>query len=252
MIRSVGLALSLWITLPTFSTLPAGYRVLNTYPHDAIAYTEGLVFKDGHLYESTGLFGQSSLREVDLQTGRVLREYNLPGEYFGEGVTDWGTTLVQVTWRSQIGFVYDRSTFRVLRSFHYSGEGWGLTHDRRNLILSDGTATLRFLDPESFRPVRTITVTDHGTLVTKINELEYIHNEIYANIWLSNRIARISPVSGKVIGWINLAGIVPLVEPPGPDSALNGIAWDANGKRLFVTGKRWAKLFEICETPQIN
>lgn len=252
MIRSATLILGLWFIMPAFSTGSRCYRILKTYPHDPAAFTQGLIFEAGHLYESTGLYGHSSLREVDLQTGRVLREYDLPGQYFGEGLTDWGTTLIQVTWKSQVAFVYDRRTFRLLRSFHYSGEGWGLTQDGHNLILSDGTSTLRFLDPLSFRPVRTVMVTDHGMPVTGINELEYIHGEIFANIWSSNRIARISPKSGRAVGWIDLSTIIPVAQPHGADSVLNGIAWDANYNRIFVTGKRWPKLFEIRLTHEIR
>jgi glutaminyl-peptide cyclotransferase len=247
MMKSVCLTLSLWFLLSAFSMVHPGYRTVRTYPHDPGAFTQGLIFENGHLYESTGLYGHSSLREVDLQTGRILREYDLPVGYFGEGLTDWGNDLVQVTWTSQIGFIYDRRTFRLLRSFRYSGEGWGLTQDGRNLILSDGTSTLRFLDPRSFRQVRTVTVTDLGMPVTRIDELEYIHGEIYANIWLSNRIARISPNSGRVLGWIDLTGIIPSAELRGTGSVLNGIAWDADGNRIFVTGKLWPKLFEIRE-----
>ncbi len=228
------------------------YRVLHTYPHDPNAYTQGLIYEDGHLYESTGLSGRSSLREVDLQTGKVIREHDLPSQYFGEGLTNWGNTLVQLTWQSHTGFVYDRATFHLIRTFHYSGEGWGLTQDGHNLILSDGTSSLRFLDPQTFQQVRSLPVTDHGKAVQQINELEYVRGEVYANIWFSNRIARISPKTGHVLGWIDLTGIIPVVEIRNDNSVLNGIAWDAGGDRLFVTGKLWPKLFEIRITPSAH
>ena len=226
-----------------------GYRVLRTYPHDPNAFTQGLIYENGHLYESTGLYGHSSVREVDLGTGRVLREHDLPSQYFGEGLTDWGNTLVQLTWKSHTGFVWDRDTFRLLRTFQFSGEGWGLTQDGHDLILSDGTSTLRYLDPKTFATVRTLNVTDRGKPIDQLNELEYIRGEIFANVWMSNKIARISPKDGHVIAWINLAGILPVVELRSNDAVLNGIAWDAQDHRLFVTGKLWPKLFEIQVTP---
>jgi len=226
-----------------------GYRVIHTYPHDPNAFTQGLIYEDGHLYESTGLYGHSSLREVDLQTGQVIREHDLPSQYFGEGLTDWGNTLVQLTWKAQMGFVWDRDTFRLLRTFHYSGEGWGLTQDGHDLILSDGSSALRYLNPITFATVRTLEVTDHGKPVEQINELEWVEGQIFANVWMSNRIARISPKDGHVIAWINLAGIIPDVELRNNNAVLNGIAWDAQKHRLFVTGKLWPKLFEIQITP---
>lgn len=223
-----------------------GYQVVHTYPHDAKAFTQGLVFVDGHLYESTGQNGKSSVRMVDLYTGQVLQKHDLPAEYFGEGLTDWGSTLVQLTWISHKGFVYDRFSFSVLKTFACEGEGWGLTHDSMNLILSDGTAYLRFLDPKSFREIRRLKVTDeNGQAVEKLNELEYVRGEIYANVWHSDEIARISPRTGKVVGWIDLTGIIDPRELHDPEAVLNGIAYDAAGDRLFVTGKLWPKLFEI-------
>ncbi len=223
----------------------AAYKVVHVYPHDSRAFTQGLIYVDGHLYESTGLNGRSSLRMVDLSTGRVLQHYELPTEYFGEGLTDWGSTLVQLTWTSHLGFVYDRFSFSVLRTFHYEGEGWGLTHDDRQLIMSDGTSYLRFLNPKSFRETRRIHVTDEtGHPVQNLNELEYIRGEIYANVWGTDRIARISPRTGRVLGWIDLSGIIDKSEL-GSDAVLNGIAYDSAGARLFVTGKLWPKLFEV-------
>ena len=221
------------------------YRIVHTYPHDPHAFTQGLVYVDGHLYESTGRNGQSSLRMIDLETGRVLQEQPVDGKYFAEGLTEWASTLVQLTWETHIGFVYDRFSFRPLRTFSFAGEGWGLTHDGKSLILSDGTPILRFLDPATFKEVRRITVKDRGKRVKDINELEYVDGQIYANIWHSDRIARISPHTGKVLGWIDLSGLLPTAERSDPEAVLNGIAWDAEHRRLFVTGKLWPKLYEI-------
>jgi glutaminyl-peptide cyclotransferase len=225
---------------------PDAYQVVHVYPHDSKAFTQGLIYVDGRLYESTGLYGRSSLRMVDLSTGRVLQKYDLPAEYFGEGLTDWGSSLIQLTWEAHKGFVYDRFSFSLRRSFPYEGEGWGLTHDETQLIMSDGTPYLRFLDPKSFRETKRIRVIDEaGKPVQNLNELEYVHGEIYANIWQSNRIVRISPRTGKILGWIDLSGIIDKGELEGSDAVLNGIAFDATGNRLFVTGKLWPKLFEI-------
>lgn len=225
------------------------YRIVHTYPHDQQAFTQGLVYADGQLYESTGLNGHSSLRRLDVETGRIPQFLPVPDKYFAEGLTDWGSTLIQLTWETHIAFVYDRATFRLLRTFHYDGEGWGLTHDIKSLILSDGTANLRFIDPATFKEVRRITVKDHGTPVTELNELEFIHGEIYANIWHTDRIARISPATGQVLGWIDLTGLLPAGSVTDPEAVLNGIAWDSEHNRLFVTGKLWPKLFEIQVVP---
>ncbi len=224
---------------------PDTYKIIHTYPHDAQAFTQGLIYLDGHLYESTGLNGHSSLRMDDLETGRILQFQDVPSKYFAEGLTDWGSTLVQLTWETHVALVYDRFSFRFLRTLPYPGEGWGLTHDGTHLILSDGTADLRFLDPATFREVRRITVRDHGVPVKELNELEFVHGQIYANIWHSDRIARISPATGKVLGWIDLTGLLPPAEHSSPEAVLNGIAWDPVHDRLFVTGKLWPKLFEI-------
>ncbi len=226
------------------------YRIVHTYPHDPQAYTQGLLFVDGHLYESTGLKGRSSLRMVDLETGRVLQRVVVPSQYFAEGLAAWGSTLIQLTWQSHVVFVYDRFSFRLLRTMNYQGEGWGLTDDGRNLILSDGTATLHFLDPQTLREVRRIVVKDRGTPVTQLNELEYIRGEIYANVWHTDRIARISPATGQVLGWIDLTGLLEPDEVSDPEAVLNGIAYDAARDRLFVTGKLWPKLFEIKVVPE--
>jgi glutamine cyclotransferase len=228
-----------------FASAADTYKVLHTYPHDSSAYTQGLIYLDGHLYESTGLNGRSSLRMVDLETGRALQSAPVPSQYFAEGLTNWGSTLIQLTWQSHIAFVYDRFSFRLLRTFHYDGEGWGLTQDGKNLILSDGSATLRFLDPATFQVARSIVVNDQGSPINQLNELEYVHGEIYANVWHTDRIARIAPSTGKVLGWIDLSGLLPADQHPDPEAVLNGIAYDAEHDRLFVTGKLWPELFEI-------
>ena len=223
-----------------------GYQVVHRYPHDPNAFTQGLIYVDGRLYESTGINGRSSLRMVDLYNGRVLQKYDLPEEYFGEGLTDWGSTLIQLTWKEHKGFVYDRSSFSLLRTFPYEGEGWGLTHDNKQLIMSDGTSYLRFLDPKSFKETKRIRVTDETEhTVENLNELEYVRGEIYANVWNSDKMARISPTTGKILGWIDLTGIIDKRELDGPDAVLNGIAYDSTEDRLFVTGKLWPTLFEI-------
>ncbi len=226
------------------------YRIVHTYPHDPRAYTQGLVFVDGHLYESTGLNGRSSLRMVDLETGRVLQSAPVPSQYFAEGLAPWGSTLVQLTWQSHVVFVYDRFSFRLLRTMHYPGDGWGLTEDGRSLILSDGTATLHFLDPQTLREIRRVVVKDRGAPVTQLNELEYVRGQIYANVWHTDRIARISPATGQVLGWIDLTGLLAPGEVSDPEAVLNGIAYDAPRDRLFVTGKLWPKLFEIKIVPE--
>ena len=231
------------------SAIVDGYKVIHVYPHDTSAFTQGLIYLDGFLYEGTGLKGKSEIRMVDLETGKVLQHYNLPNRYFGEGLTNWGSTLVELTWQAHEGFVYDRFSFRLLRTFNYPGEGWGLTHDQRSLILSDGTPNLRFLDPKTFKEIRRVRVTDGGEPIENLNELEYIHGEIYANIWNTNRIARIAPQTGKVLSWIDLTGILPRQEMENDNAVLNGIAYDEKGGRLFVTGKLWPKLFEIKVVP---
>lgn len=222
-----------------------GYEILRVYPHARDAFTQGLVYLDGHLFESTGLNGASSLRMVELSTGRVLRRHDLDTKYFGEGLTDWGPNLIQLTLRSGTGFVYDRQSFRLRQSFEYRGEGWGLTHDGRRLIMSDGSTMLRFLDPLTFKESFELRVHDGGRPVSNLNELEYVNGEILANIWLTDRIARISPETGQVLGWIDLAGLLSAADRMLPVGELNGIAYDAIRDRLFVTGKRWPKLFEI-------
>ncbi len=228
------------------SPAPDSYQVVRVYPHDASAFTQGLVYVDGHLYESTGLNGHSSLRMVDLQTGKVLQHHELPEQYFGEGLTSWGNSLVQLTWKAGAALVYDRFSFALQRTAHYAGEGWGLTQDGKSLIMSDGSAVLRFLAPRTLREIRRLRVVDeNGHPVQDLNELEYIRGEIYANVWHTDRIARISPRSGRVLGWIDLSGLMDKSQLSDPEAVLNGIAYDSRFDRLFVTGKLWPKLFEI-------
>jgi glutamine cyclotransferase len=230
---------------PSKKTPVLAYTVVNAFPHDPQAFTQGLIFLEGFLYESTGLQGRSSLRKVDLETGRILKQADLPGHLFGEGLTHWKDRLVQLTWRSGLGLVYSRETFRLLKKFNYTTEGWGLTQDGRHLIMSDGTAMLYFLDPETFREVRRLEVRDGDQPLRGLNELEYFNNEIYANVFLTDRIARISPMTGKVKAWIDLQGLLSPKELTRPVDVLNGIAYDSAGHRLFVTGKLWPRLFEI-------
>lgn len=222
-----------------------GYRVVHVYPHDPSAFTQGLIYLDGYLYESTGLNGHSSLRKVDPQTGRVLQKSELPSQYFGEGLASWKSTLVQLTWKAQTGFIYDRRTFHLRRTFRYDGEGWGLTQDGIDLIMTDGSSSLRFLDPQSFQQVKRVVVTDDGIEVHDLNELEYINGRIYANVWQTDLIAVISPVKGNVLAWIDLSGLRPASTRGNSDAVLNGIAYDATHNRIFLTGKLWPKLFEI-------
>jgi glutamine cyclotransferase len=220
------------------------FKVVRSYPHDRQAFTQGLEFVDGALYESTGLNGRSGIRKVNLETGVVLQVQPLDAAYFGEGITVWKNRIVQLTWQSGLGFVYDRQTFQQQRTFRYTGEGWGLTHDGTRLLMSDGTAALRFIDPETLRQVGSLTVKDGGRSVDKLNELEFVKGEIYANVWQSERVAVISPSTGRVTAWIDLQGLLDPRERAGVD-VLNGIAYDAKGDRLFVTGKLWPRIFEI-------
>ncbi len=221
-----------------------GYTVVNSYPHDPQAFTQGLIFRDGVLYESTGVNGQSSLRKVRLETGEVLQRINVDGRYFAEGMTDWGNRLIQLTYTTKIGFVYDIASFALQRTFDYTGQGWGLTHDQRRLIMSDGTSALRFLDPETLRETGRVTVRDGARPIENLNELEWVKGEVLANVWLTDRIAIIAPDTGRVTAWLDLTGIRGPVRS-GTDDVLNGIAYDAARDRLFVTGKYWSRLFEI-------
>jgi glutamine cyclotransferase len=221
-----------------------GYTVVRTYPHDANAFTQGLQYLDGVLYEGTGLNGRSSIRKVNYQTGEVLQQRATRPEHFGEGITIWRSDLIQLTWQSGLAFAYDRSTFEPRRTFTYVGEGWGLTHDDTHLIMSDGTDALRFLDPATFKETRRIKVTALGVAVPRLNELEYVKGEVFANIWQTDYVARIDPRTGRIAGYIDLRGLLTAAERSATD-VLNGIAYDEAGDRLFVTGKLWPKLFEI-------
>ena len=226
-------------------TLPInGYTVVRAYPHDSSAFTQGLEFSDGFFYEGTGLNGSSSIRKVRLETGEVLQRQSLAREHFGEGITLVGTTLYQLTWQSGVAFLYDRATFRQLRTVKYAGEGWGLTHDGTSLIMSDGSEELRFLDPATFRERSRIKVTGVGQPVKNLNELEYVKGEVFANVWMTDYIARIDPASGHVRGYIDLRGLM-AKNTVSNDAVLNGIAYDAATDRLFVTGKLWPRVFEI-------
>jgi glutaminyl-peptide cyclotransferase len=226
-------------------TLPVyGYTIVNTYPHDRDAFTQGLQYLDGVLYEGTGLNGRSSLRRVRLETGEVLQRRDVSPQYFGEGITVWRSDIFQLTWQSGVAFVYDRETFAPRRTFSYTGEGWGLTHDGSNLVMSDGTDTLRFLDPATFSERRRLRVTAAGLPLRNLNELEVVKGEIFANVWESDRVARIDPKTGHVSAWIDLSGLLTPREIASAE-VLNGIAYDVAGDRLFVTGKLWPKLFEI-------
>jgi glutamine cyclotransferase len=222
----------------------AGYQLVRSFPHDPEAFTQGLVYVDGVLYESTGLNGQSGIRKVKLETGEVTQIQPLDSRYFGEGIAVVGDRVVQLTWQSGIGFVYDRHTFQRQRTFTYEGEGWGLTYDGTRLIMSDGTSRLRFLDPETFKETGRLEVRDRGTPVERLNELEMVKGEIFANVWETQRIVRIAPATGEVLGWIEMRGLLTPGEASRVD-VMNGIAYDAKNDRLFVTGKRWPKLFEV-------
>ncbi len=220
------------------------YKIVNTFTHDSNAFTQGLVYEDGFLYEGTGLNGRSSLRKVEIQTGKILQQLNLKNEFFGEGITIFDDKIIQLTYRSNVGFVYDKKTFELLREFNYPREGWGLTYDGENLIMSDGTPTLYFLNPETFELVSRVAVFYEGTLLKNINELEYINGEIYANIWNTDNIVVIDPKTGHVTSLIDLEGLLSAQENKTAE-VLNGIAYDQKNRRLFVTGKLWPKLFEI-------
>jgi glutamine cyclotransferase len=247
----LGLALAAaGLCAPARAAVPVyGARVVHAYPHDSQAFTEGLFYLGGFLYESTGLEGQSSIRKVRLQTGEVVQRRAIPSQYFGEGIVAWKDRLVELTWRSQVGFVYDLAGFTPRASFRYAGEGWALTRDSRRLIMSDGTPDIRFLDPRTYAETGRIRVTCQGRPVANVNELEWVRGALYANIWQTSLIARIDPASGRVTGWIDLSSLV-AAAPDDPDAVLNGIAYDAAHDRLFVTGKLWPKLYEIKLVPR--
>ena len=229
----------------TSTSVPTlGYRIVHAYPHDRDAFTQGLQYLDGVLYEGTGLVGRSSIRRVALDTGRVEQKRNVPAPYFGEGITVWKNDLIELTWQSHVAFVYDRATFAPKKQFSYPGEGWGLTHDGANLIMSDGTDELRVLDPVTFAEKRRIKVTAAGAPLRNLNEIEVVKGEIFANVWQTDYLARISPATGKVSAYVDLRGLLSPEERAGTD-VLNGVAYDAEHDRLFITGKLWPKLFEI-------
>lgn len=247
----IGLALGVVACTPSSQSAqngPApvyGYDVVNVYPHDPNAFTQGLVYREGTLFEGTGRYGESDIREVEPETGNVIRKRRIPDEYFGEGIALWQDKLIQLTWRSRVGFVYERATFERQREFSYSTEGWGLTHDGERLIMSDGSSSLIFLDPATFERMDSIQVQDDGEPIDQLNELEFIQGRIYANVWQTDRIAIIDPANGRVTAWIDLAGLLDPEDRTPHTDVLNGVAYDADGDRLFVTGKYWPKLFEI-------
>jgi glutaminyl-peptide cyclotransferase len=231
-------------SIPVYS-----YEVVNVWPHDRKAFTQGLVFLNGTLLESTGLNGQSTLRKVDLTTGTVQKRVEVPAIYFAEGLAVLGGKIFQLTWQNGEGFVYDLETFQIEKEFAYEGEGWGLTTDNQWLILSDGTPQIRFLDPVTFEVKRTINVLSHGQPVSRLNELEFINGEIYANVWQTDYVVRINPATGQVVGAIDFTGLLSNDERTDTD-VLNGIAYDATNHRLFITGKLWPKLFEVRLKPR--
>jgi glutaminyl-peptide cyclotransferase len=226
-----------------------GYKVVKTYAHDRRAFTQGLEFRAGILYESTGREGLSWIRRWKVESGEVLQQVDLSPEYFGEGITVLNGLITQLTYKTEVGFVYDQASFKRLRQFNYPGEGWGLTNDGTHIFMSDGSAQIRVWDPKTLKETGRITVKDGAKEVAALNELEYIRGEIWANIWLTDRIVRFSPKDGRVTGWIDLAGILTPGERAGAD-VLNGIAFDAMGDRIFVTGKLWPKIFEIKLVPK--
>lgn len=226
-----------------------GYRVVRIFPHDRAAFTQGLEYRGGFLYEGTGMEGQSTLRRVKLETGQVVQSTPIPPNLFGEGITVINNRVVQLTWRHGTGFVYEQGTFRPIRQFRYPGEGWGLTNDGKQIYMSDGSADIRIWDGETLAEKRRFRVQDGGRPVNNLNELEFIKGEIWANIWQTDRIVRISPTDGRVLGWIDLTGILPPNEREGAD-VMNGIAYDPMGDRLFITGKWWPRMFEIKIVPK--
>jgi len=228
------------------------FTIVAAHPHDTTAFTQGLAYRDGFLYEGTGRKGQSSLRKVRLETGAIVQQVNLESDLFGEGITLISDRVIQLTWTSQIGFVYDLNNFHLLRRFSYSGEGWGLATNGRDLFMSDGTSELRVLDGKTFQEERRIKVHDGPTPLDQLNELEFVEGQIFANVWHSNRVARISPQTGDVVGWIDLTGLLGPMYRLDPEAVLNGIAYDPVRKRLFVTGKLWPRVFEIKLTPKAD
>jgi glutamine cyclotransferase len=222
------------------------YKVIATFPHDTTSFTQGLVFAEGELYESTGLNGESTLRRVDLKTGRTLQRIDVPKQYFAEGLALVGDELLQLTWQHKLGFVYDRKTFKQKRTFTYNSEGWGIAYDGASrLVMSDGSDRLTFLDPKTLKPLKTMRVQDAGRPVPNLNELEWIENEVWANVWQTDRIARINPNTGDVNAWIDLSSLFPRTQRMPPADELNGIAYDKATRRIFITGKKWPRLYQI-------
>ncbi|MGN6282118.1 glutaminyl-peptide cyclotransferase [Frateuria sp.] len=253
--KPVTLALAVLLLPPAAmaSSVPVqGYTIVRTFPHDRSAYTEGLFYLDGYFYEATGTVGASSVRKVELASGKVLQQRPTPWPDYGEGIVAWKDRLIQLTWQNHEGFLYDLASLTPRARFAYPGEGWSLTTDGTHLLMSDGTSTVRLLDPDSLQQVGRIDVTAEGKPLANLNELEWVKGELYANVWLTDRIARIDPATGKVIGWIDLAGLAPapetLADPV--NDVLNGIAYDATHDRLFVTGKRWPRVYEIRLAPE--
>ena len=242
---AVVLIVLLWMTGDAQAAPVAGYRVVNRFPHSTSSYTEGFFYLDGLFYEGSGLVGHSAVMSIYPLTGLPVTQHAIPAQYFGEGIVDWGPYLYEWTWKSHVGFVYDRATLQPVRQFTYEGEGWGMTHDSRQIITSDGTSILKFRDPASFRVTRSLAVHDGSRAIKQLNELEWVKGEIYANVWHTERIACISPRDGHVIRWIDLAGILPAGQVSDPEAVLNGIAYDAAHDRIFVTGKEWPVIFEI-------
>jgi len=226
-----------------------GYQIVKVFPHDPKAFTQGLQYVDGVLYEGTGQVGQSSIRKVELATGKVLQRRDVLPPHFGEGITVWKNDVIELTWQTHVAFVYDRATFAPKKQFNYPGEGWGLTQDAAGLIMSDGSDELRFLDPVTFAEKRRLKVTAAGAPLRNLNELEYVNGEIFANVWQTDYVARVAPDTGKVGAYVDLRGLLTPAERAGAD-VLNGIAYDAGQDRLFVTGKWWPKLFEIKLVPK--
>jgi len=231
--------------IPAQRTPEYTFKLVKVFPHDPAAFTQGLAYRDGFFYEGTGLNGQSSLRKVRLETGEVVQRVDLTSDFFGEGITLLRNEVVQLTWQSQTGFIYNLSDFKLLRTFSYSGEGWGLATNGRDFFMSDGTAQIRVLDGDTLAEKRRIHVHDGDKPIDQLNELEFVEGEIFANVWQTNRIARISPQSGKVIGWVDLTALLPPVYHLESGAVLNGIAYDPDHRRLFVTGKLWPSVFQI-------
>ncbi len=240
------------VSLPETLTPLMTYEVISLYPHDPQAFTQGLIYRDGFLYESTGRYGESSLRKVDLDSGQILQQFILDSEWFGEGLTDWDDRLIQLTWREGLGLIYNIEEFSLLGQFDIPTEGWGLTQDGDRLIMSDGTSSLYFLDPQTFVVTGSVTVNDQGEEIDRLNELEYIRGQVFANIWQTDDIIRIDPDTGEVLGWIDLIGVLPEEARTETTDVLNGIAYDPQGDRLFVTGKYWSYLYEIRLIPITN